>query len=217
MHFDVITLFPKQVQEMLNFSILERAQNSQLISIKMHDLRDWGLGKHKQVDDTPYGGGAGMVLKPDVVVPSIKDVSAQTSTKPHIVLLSPQGRRFTQLVAEELAQKKRLILVAGHYEGFDERIRDYVDDQISIGDFVLTGGELPAAMVIDAVSRLVPNVLTAGSAHEESHSLANDNGERVLEYPHYTKPEEFDDKKVPSVLLSGNHAEIAKWRQNKQR
>ncbi|MDO8471537.1 MAG: tRNA (guanosine(37)-N1)-methyltransferase TrmD, partial [bacterium] len=155
MQFDILTLFPDQVRAMLDASILQRAQTAGLITIKTHDLRPFGLGPHQTVDDTPYGGGKGMVLKPDVVVPAIKKI-AQTGAKPRIILLTPQGERFSQAKAEQLAQEERLLLVAGHYEGFDERIRAYVDEELSLGDFVLTGGELAAAVVVDAVARLVP-------------------------------------------------------------
>lgn len=196
---------------MLDASILQRAQKNNLITIKTHDLRPFGLGPHQQVDDTPYGGGKGMVLKPDVVVPAIQKI-AKTGAKPHIILLTPQGERFTQAKAEQLAQEERLLLVAGHYEGFDERIRAYVDEELSIGDYVLTGGELAAAVVVDAVARLVPGVLTEESPDEESHVLKNEAGERLLEYPQYTKPVEFEGKPVPAILLSGDHAKIAQWR-----
>lgn len=211
MQFNLLTLFPEQVRHLLDYSILKRAQEANLITIKTHDLRQFGLGDHQQVDDTPYGGGRGMVLKPDVVVPAIQKISAE-SKKPYVILMTPQGQRFTQAKAEELAKHKNLLLVAGHYEGFDERIRNYVDEEISIGDFVLTGGELPAAVIVDAVARLVPGVLTDESAAEESHVLKDEDGNRLLEYPQYTKPVEFEGKKVPEVLLSGNHAKIAAWR-----
>jgi len=197
---------------MLDASILERAQKAGRIIIKTHDLRSFGLGKHQQVDDTPYGGGKGMVLKPDVVIPAIKTICSQ-GDKPYVILMTPQGNRFNQEMAEQLSQHKRLLLIAGHYEGFDERIRDYVDTEISIGDFVLTGGELPAALIVDTVSRLIPGVLSDDSSEEESHTLKNELGERLLEYPQYTKPAEYEGKKVPNVLISGNHAKIAQWRQ----
>lgn len=196
---------------MLDASILQRAQTAGQISINTHDLRQFGLGPHQTVDDTPYGGGKGMVLKPDVIVPAIQKI-AQTGVKPHIILLTPQGERFTQAKAEQLAQERRLLLVAGHYEGFDERIRDYVDEELSIGDYVLTGGELAAAVVVDAVARLVPGVLADESPDEESFVLKNDSGERLLEYPQYTKPVEFEGKNVPEILLSGDHVKIAQWR-----
>lgn len=196
---------------MLDASILQRAQKQALITIKTHDLRPFGLGPHQTVDDTPYGGGKGMVLKADVVVPAI-DKIAKTGAKPRVILLTPQGKRFTQAKAEQLAQEERLLLVAGHYEGFDERIRANVDEELSIGDYVLTGGELAAAVVVDAVARLVPGVLSDESPDEESHVLKNEVGERLLEYPQYTKPVEFEGKPVPEILLSGDHAKIAQWR-----
>jgi tRNA (guanine37-N1)-methyltransferase len=214
MRIDINTLFPDQVSAFADTSILGRARSRGALKIVTHDLRSFGLGKHQSVDDTPYGGGAGMLLRVDVVVPAIQAVKKMDAIPATVILLTPQGERFTQTIAEELSKTDRLILVAGHYEGFDERIRSYVDRQISIGDFVLTGGELPALMITDAVARLVPGVLTVGSAHEESHSLTSDEGERLLEYPQYTRPEEFDGQTVPDVLLSGNHATINSWRQD---
>ena len=196
---------------MLDFSILQKAQAEKLIEISYLNMRDFGLGTKKQVDDTPYGGGSGMVLKPDVVLPAIEKIkSAHKSAK--VIALSPKGKRLTQAKVEELAQESKLILVAGHYEGFDQRILDQVDEIISIGDFVLTGGELPAATLVDAVARLQPGVLAKDSAHEESFSLKNEQEERLIEYPQYTRPENYLGQTVPKVLLSGNHQEIAKWR-----
>lgn len=197
---------------MVGFSIVGRAQTAGLVKIVTHDLRQFGLGPRRQVDDTPYGGGAGMVLRADVVGPAIQKIAAVARPKPTVILLTPQGKRFTQAVAEELAQQRRLLLVAGHYEGFDERIRDYTDLELSLGDFVLTGGELPAAAVVDTVVRLLPGVLDADTTSEESHTLKNEAGGRLLEYPHYTKPESFNGRRVPEVLLSGHHAVIARWR-----
>lgn len=217
MRIDVLTLFPEQVMEWFGHSILKRARDAKALDLRAWPLRDWGLGRHRQVDDTPYGGGAGMLLKVDVVVPAIKAVVKKSRVKPRVILLTPQGRRLTQEVAEELAQEKRLLLVAGHYEGFDERVRAYVDDQISLGDFVLTGGEIAAVALTDAVARLLPGVLDAESPAEESHSLLSEAGERQLEYPHYTRPEEYDGARVPDILLSGHHAEIKKWRQKTTR
>ncbi len=216
MKFNIITLFPKQTKTMLDFSILKNAQEKDLISIDFHNLRDFGFGKFKQVDDTPYGGGSGMVLKPDVVLPAIESVK-KSNPRAKVIALTPKGIRFNQAKAEELAKEKNLILVAGHYEGFDQRILDEVDEQISIGDFVITGGELAAAVVVDAVARLQAGVLADNSAHEESHSLKNDKGERLVEYPQYTRPEVYKDKKVPDVLLSGNHQKIADWREQQSK
>ena len=217
MRVDILTLFPDQIMEWFDHSILKRARANKKLDLRAWNIRDWGLGRHKQVDDTPYGGGAGMVLKVDVLAPAIKAVKAKSRLATRVILLSPQGRRLTQEIAEELAQEKRLLLVAGHYEGFDERIRAYADDQISLGDFVLTGGEIAAVALTDAVARLVPGVLDEASPTEESHSLTDEDGQRLLEYPHYTRPEEYDGRKVPDVLLSGHHAEIKKWRQQTAR
>jgi tRNA (guanine37-N1)-methyltransferase len=207
MKITILTLFPEMFSGFLSESIIGRAQKNKIVSIKAEQLRKWGLGVHKQVDDTPYGGGAGMVLKVDVVVKAIKQLKTK-NLKSKVILLTPQGEKFNQKKARELAEKKGdLILVCGHYEGFDERIRDYVDEEISIGDYVLTGGEIGAAVLTDAIVRLLPGVL----GKEESHQ--NESFEQVtLEHPHYTRPEEFEGKKVPEVLLSGHHAEISKWR-----
>lgn len=212
MRIDIITLFPDQLAAFTDASIIGRAKENGLVEIVMHNLRDWGIGNHKQVDDTPYGGGNGMLLRVDVVVPAIRAVQDLDPTPATVILMTPKGHRFTQSIAEQLVLKKRLILVAGHYEGFDDRIRSFVDMQISLGDFVLTGGELPALAIVDAISRLVPNVLTHGSAYEESHTLKNSAGERLLEYPHYTRPDVFEEQPVPPVLVSGNHQQIAEWR-----
>lgn len=217
MRVDILTLFPEQVMEWLRHSILNRATKKQILEVKSWNLRDWGMGAHQQVDDTPYGGGAGMVLKVDVVVPALRDVVAADSVRPRVILLTPQGRRLTQEIVEELAQEPRLLLVAGHYEGFDERIRAYADDQISLGDFVLTGGEIAAVAVTDAVARLLPGSISEESPEEESHSLKDKDGNRLLEYPHYTRPEEFEGKRVPDILLSGHHARIKDWRHEEAR
>lgn len=212
MRFDILTLFPAQLDDWFTHSVIGRARKEGLFELKLWDLRQWGLGRHQQVDDTPYGGGAGMVLKVDVVVPAIREISADTNTKPHIILLTPQGQRLTQAKAEELAGRPRVLLVAGHYEGFDERIRDYVDEELSLGDFVLTGGEIAAAAVVDSVARLLPDVLDHESPTEESHSLTDADGNRLLEYPHYTRPEEFEGKGIPNMLTSGHHQNIKDWR-----
>ena len=213
MKFTILTLFPQQVEAMLDFSMLKKAQEDKLLDIEYVNLRDFGLGKFHQVDDTPYGGGSGMVLKPDVVLPAIKQLKTKNKSAT-VIALSPKGQKLNQAKVEELAQKENLILVAGHYEGFDQRILDSVDEIISIGDYVLTGGELPAAILVDAIARLKPGVLADNSAHEESHSLKNETGERLIEYPQYTRPAIFDKQAVPKVLLSGNHEEIAKWRRS---
>ncbi len=204
MHFDVFTLFPGMFRGPFEESILKRAQEQQLISLALYNIRDATTDKHHIVDDYPYGGGAGMVMKPGPVFASVEAVYQGGP----ILLLTPQGRLFTQRVAQELAREPRLTLICGHYEGVDERIRQYLaTDELSIGDYVLTGGELAAMAIIDAVSRLVPGVLGApDSAVEESHSSG------LLEYPHYTRPPEFRGWRVPEMLLSGNHGAIARWR-----
>jgi tRNA (guanine37-N1)-methyltransferase len=213
MKFIIITLFPEMFEGPLSESILKRATEKGLIEFEFLNLRDFGLGPRKQVDDTPYGGGAGMVLRVDVMEKAIEAAKSKSEAS-RVILMTPQGKTFRQPKAKELATANRdLILIAGHYEGFDERIRDLVDDQVSIGDFVLTGGELPAMVVIDAVSRLIPGVLgKEESFEEESHST-----EGIVEYPHYTRPEEFRGKNVPQILLSGNHAKIAEWRKDQSR
>lgn len=204
MHFDIHTLFPGMFQGPLSESILKRAQEQGLLSITLHNIRDATSDKHHVVDDYPYGGGAGMVMKPD---PLFASIEAAYQGGP-IILLSPQGRLFTQQIARELSQEARLTLICGHYEGIDERVRQHlVTDELSIGDYVLTGGELAAMVVVDAVSRLLPGVLGGEeSILEESHSSG------LLEYPHYTRPPDYRGWRIPDVLLSGNHAEIAKWR-----
>ena len=194
-----------------DMSMLRKAQDKKLLEINIVDLRQYGLGPRRTVDDTPYGGGAGMVLKPEPVVAAIEACQPTAGKKPKVILLSPQGRLFRQAVAAELAQEEHLILLCGHYEGFDERIVEFVDLELSIGDYVLTGGELPAMAVTDAVARLLPGVLGGeGSAEKESFSNPH-----LLDYPHYTRPVEFRGQSVPEVLQSGNHAEIESWRQKK--
>jgi len=204
MHFDVFTLFPDMFQGPFTESILKRAQERGLLSIALHDIRAATSDKHHIVDDYPYGGGAGMVMKPEPIFAAIEAVYESGP----IILLTPQGRLFNQQVARTLAQEQRVTLLCGHYEGIDERVRQHlVTDEISIGDYVLTGGELAAMVVVDVVSRLIPGVLGAGaSLQEESHSGS------LLEYPHYTRPPEFRGWRVPDVLLSGHHAQIARWR-----
>ena len=204
MHFDIFTLFPDMFQGPFTESILKRAQERELLSIALHNIRESTSDKHHVVDDYPYGGGAGMVMKPEPIFAAVESVYQSGP----IILLSPQGRLFNQHIARSLAQEPRVTLICGHYEGIDERVREHlVTDEISIGDYVLTGGELAAMIVVDATSRLLPGVLGGDdSTIEESHSGG------MLEYPHYTRPSEFRGWSVPDVLLSGNHAEIARWR-----
>ena len=203
MKFDVLTLFPEMF-EPLKHSIIERASKQNLININLVNIRDFSKDKHKKVDDTPYGGGAGMVVRADVVYDayqSVKDESAK------VIYLSPQGKKLNQEKVQELSKEQHLILLCGHYEGIDQRVLDeIVDEEISIGDYVLTGGELPAMVLIDSVSRYVEGVLSTDSTKEESFSQG------LLEYSQYTRPEEFHGKTVPEVLTSGNHQKIDEWR-----
>ncbi|MBQ7432344.1 MAG: tRNA (guanosine(37)-N1)-methyltransferase TrmD [Lachnospiraceae bacterium] len=208
MNFYVLTLFPEMITQGLGTSILGRAMEKKLISLEAINIRDYSTNKHHKVDDYPYGGGAGMVMGPQPVYDACKALEERIGHKPRVIYLTPQGRVFNQKVAEELAAEEELVFLCGHYEGIDERALELVvTDQISAGDYVLTGGELPAMMMIDCISRLVPGVLNNElSADIESF---HDN---LLEYPQYTRPEEFMGKRVPDVLLSGHHANIEKWR-----
>lgn len=213
MLISVITLFPDIFQTVLNYSILKRAQEKGLVEFNIVDYRQFGIGPHKTVDDKPYGGGAGMVLRVDVLHEAIQSAKTGEGNE-KVALLTPKGIPFSQNVAEDLSKLSHLILVCGHYEGFDERIRSYVDLEISMGDFVLTGGEIPAMAIIDSVTRLLPGVLKKETAAVEE-SFSEKNGLRILEYPHYTRPEEFKGEKVPEVLLSGNHAKIEEFKSEK--
>ena len=206
MKFYVLTLFPEMF-EPLNSSIIGRAKEKNLIEINLINIRDFSKDKHKKVDDTPYGGGAGMVMMPDVVYDAYKSVEDKNAK---VIYMSPQGNKLTQKKVEELAKKEHLIILCGHYEGIDQRVIDkIVDEEISIGDYVLTGGEIPAMVLIDSVSRYSSGVIAEESREEESFA----NG--LLEYPQYTRPEVFEGVKVPEVLLSGHHANIEKWRKEK--
>ncbi len=211
MRFDVLTLFPEMFPGYLGQSLLNLAIERGLVDVCLHNIRDWAEGKHHTVDDRPFGGGPGMVLMVEPVMKCIEAVQAQQEAPGHLVMLTPTGRRLNQQVIEELASRERIVLVCGRYEGFDERIRLLTQpDEISIGDFVLNGGEVAAMVVIDAVIRLVPSVL----GDEESNKQDSFSGEgRLLEFPQYTRPREFRGLPVPDVLLSGNHQEIARWRQ----
>ena len=205
MKIDVLTLFPAMFAGPLDESIIMRARKKGLLDLKIHQLRDWTHDRHKTVDDRPFGGGPGMLMKPE---PLFEAVESLRREKTKVILLSPAGRKFSQAIARELAEQKDLLLVTGHYEGFDERVRETLaDDELSIGDYVLTNGALPAMVVIDAVTRLLPGVLGDDeSSRDESFSHG------LLEYPQYTRPAEFRGQKVPDILVSGNHAEIEKWR-----
>ena len=204
MKIDILTLFPEMFQGPLYESLLKKAQEKGLLSLKIVDIRDFTTDKHKTADDTPYGGGAGMVMKAE---PIFKAVTSNRKPVTRIILMCPTGKLLTQDRVKALAKLEHLIIICGHYEGADERIRDLVDEEISMGDYVLTGGELPAMVLVDAVARQIPGVV------KEEESVKRDSFyEGLLDYPSYTKPEDFEDKKVPEVLLSGHHAEIDRWR-----
>ena len=206
--FHILTLFPKMVMDGLNTSIIGRAIDAGLLEINAVNIRDYSTNKHMKVDDYPYGGGAGLVMQPESVYRAYKDLTKNMKKKPRVVYLTPQGTTFHQEMAKELAKEEELVFLCGHYEGIDERVlEEIVTDYVSIGDYVLTGGELPAMVMIDSISRLVPGVLhNDDSAGDESF----ENG--LLEYPQYTRPPVFLDKEVPEVLLSGHHENIRKWR-----
>lgn len=207
MQFDIFSLFPSIFRSYFEASILQKAIEKDLIHINVHNIRDWTFDKHHITDDTPYGGGGGMVMKVEPIFSAMEDVLGQTPSCP-IILMSPQGRPFTQKIAQELTQYSRIAILCGRYEGVDERIREHlITDQLSIGDFVITGGELPAMMVVDAVSRCIPGVLGDPTGMQDDSFASG-----LLEYPHYTRPEEFRGWRVPEVLLSGHHANIEKWR-----
>ncbi len=207
MRFDVITLFPGIFQGPLQESLLNKAQEKGLLSINVHNLRDWCHDKHKTADDSPYGGGPGMVMKPEPLTEAIETVKNLRSNV-KVIFLSPKGRVFTQDIAKELAAEKELILVCGRYEGIDERVREsLVDDEISIGDYVLNGGEIPTLVLIETISRLIPGVVG-----DEQSVIQDSFYSGLLDHPHYTRPAEFKGMKVPAVLLNGNHQEVDKWR-----
>lgn len=208
MKISIITLFPEAFDPILNTSILKRAQKKGKVTFELINFRDFGEGKHKVVDDRPYGGGAGMILRANILA---KAISSIVNRKSYIVLMSASGTPYKQSKARELSKLDHLVIVCGHYEGVDQRFIDkYVDEEISIGDYVLTGGEIPAMVMVDSIVRLIPGVLEKPEAIENESYTKN-----LLEGPQYTRPEEFEGEKVPSVLLSGNHAEIAKWRKQK--
>lgn len=211
MRFDIITIFPEMFAPILNESIIKRAQQKKKVVIRVHDLRAYTKDKHKKVDDRPFGGGPGMVMTPQPFFDAVKRIKGKRKGK--VILMSPSGKRLTQKLVRDLAKDKNLIVLCGHYEGVDERVREkLVDESISIGDYVLTGGEIPAMVLIDCVTRLLPGVVG------KEASLTDESFEGgFLEYPHYTRPANFRGAKVPDVLLSGNHLAIKKWRQEQSR
>jgi tRNA (guanine37-N1)-methyltransferase len=215
MRFDVLTLFPEIFQGYLGQSLLKRAIDAGLVDVRLHDIRDWSQGKHNTVDDRPFGGGPGMVMKVEPVVDCVEAVQSQEPEPGHLVMLTPQGQRLDQRKVEQLAGHKRILLVCGRYEGFDERIRLVLrPDEISIGDFILNGGEVAAMTIIDATIRLVPGVL----GDEDSSACDSFSGDRRwLECAQYTRPREFRGHEVPPILLGGNHEEIARWREENSR
>ncbi|MDQ0113051.1 tRNA (guanosine(37)-N1)-methyltransferase TrmD [Paenibacillus harenae] len=208
MKIDVLTLFPEMFEGVFGASILGKAKDKGIVSLQAINFRDYSNNKHNTVDDYPYGGGGGMVLKAEPVFAAVEDLKPEPNVKPRVILMCPQGETFTQKKAEELAREEHLVLICGHYEGYDERIREYlVTDELSIGDYVLTGGEIPAMTIIDSVVRLLPGVLgNETSAVTDSYSTG------LLEYPHYTRPAEYRGWEVPDILLSGHHANIDVWR-----
>ena len=208
-HFDIVTIFPEVISAYTNSSIIKRAQEKELVKINIHNLRNWAKDKHKSVDDKPYGGGPGMLMKIEPIFNCLKDLKKENST---VILTSPKGEKLTQKKLKELSANTNAhyIILCGHYEGFDQRIHDYlVDYEYSIGDYVLSGGELPALVLVDGITRLIPGVL----GNEESLISETFNSD-IPDYPQYTKPEEFNGWKVPDILLSGNHKEIKEWREN---
>ncbi len=208
MRFDILTLFPEMLEGPFRESIVGKAIDAGLVTVVVHNLRDYTTDKHRTTDDAPYGGGGGMVMKPEPIFRAVEMVLGEERPSTRVILLSPQGRLFTQELAWELAAQERILLICGRYEGVDERVGRYlVDDEISIGDYVLTGGEIPVMVVVDAVTRLLPGVLgDPGAAMKDSHAQG------LLEHPQYTRPALFRGRPVPDLLLSGNHAKIARWR-----
>lgn len=216
MKFDVITIFPDFFATPLTHGVVARARNRGLVDIQVHNLRNWTYDRHRTVDDRPFGGGEGMLLKPEPLFEAVEAILPARSPKTRVVLLSAQGRRFSQSIAREYAALERIVLICGRYEGVDERVAEHLaDDELSVGDFVLSGGELAAAMVIDVVSRLIPGVLgNEDSSRNESFSGED---ELILDCPQYTRPAEFRGWRVPEVLLGGNHEEIRRWRRRASR
>lgn len=205
MKISILTLFPEMFENFVSSSIIKRAIDSKLVDIEIVNIRDFSHLNNKQVDDTPYGGGAGMVMRADIVLKAIESVKDDDSL---VILMSPGGKTFNQSISYELSKNKHLIFVCGHYEGIDDRILKYIDIELSIGDFILTGGEIPAMAMSDSIIRLIPGVIRQESSENESFNNC------LLDYPVYTRPSEFNGDEVPSVLLSGNHAKIAEWRKS---
>jgi len=222
MKIDILTLFPKMFESPFDESIIKRAIKNNIIDLKIHNLRDWALDNYGSVDDKPFGGGVGMLIRPDVVWKALEKIKEKKrkENKTRIIMMSARGKKFDQAKAEELAKLDQIIILAGHYEGFDQRISDYmIDEEISIGEYVLTGGELPAMVIIDAVTRLLPGVLGKDtSSHDESWSEIKINGKKIRtkEYPQYTRPQEFMRHKVPEVLISGDPKKIKEWQLEKR-
>ena len=208
MTVDIVTIFPAMIEQPLAAGIIGRAIERGTLDVKVRDLRDFTTDRHRVVDDVPYGGGPGMVLKPDPIFRALDAIAAERGAPLTVIMTSPQGRRFTQAEAERLSTHEHVVLLCGRYEGFDERVRERVTEELSIGDYVLTGGELPALVVLDAVARLIPGVV----GDEQSVAQDTFSNRGLLNHPQYTRPPEIDDLRVPDVLLSGNHAEIRKWR-----
>jgi len=217
--FDVVTLFPNFFDSPLETSLLKKGIEKNLLKITLHNLRNWGKGRNKQVDDRPFGGGPGMVLKPDVLASCLKEILKKGDIKPYVIVLDPVGTKYDQEKAVALSKKRRLVLVCGHYEGIDERFKNlYADEEISIGDYILSGGETAALVIIETISRQIPGFLGKDeSSVSESFSKIDIGGKKVtlLDYPTYTRPKSFENQKVPEVLISGNHGKIAKWRKEK--
>ena len=210
MRIDILSIFPEMFGATIHSSILGRAEEKGLLEFHTHNIRDYSKNKHRNTDDYPYGGGAGMVMLAQPIFDCVEAVTAQSDVKPRCIYMGPRGKTLSTELARELAKEERLIILAGHYEGIDERVMTMMDDEISIGDYILTGGELPAMVLIDCLSRFIPGVLGSDeSAEDESFS-----GSGLLEYPQYTRPANFRGMEVPAVLLNGNHAEIEKWRRH---
>jgi tRNA (guanine37-N1)-methyltransferase len=208
MHFDILTLFPDIFSGVFDHSIVKRAREAGLVSVTLHDIREHATGKHRVTDDTPYGGGGGMIMKPEPIFAAVEAILGPSAETVPVIALTPKGRSFDQQVASELSRHRRMLLICGRYEGMDERVHAHLaTDQISIGDYVLSGGEIPAMVLVDAITRLIPGALGDPAATFEDSYAGG-----LLEYPQYTRPPVFRDHSVPEVLLSGNHAEIARWR-----